>query len=62
MMSTHLSFFTSPLEGEVDDLRASVGGREGGDYHVHLCLNVPPSLTLPRKGGGNGPSGRRAVS
>jgi hypothetical protein len=41
-------FFTSPLEGEVCAKR-----REGGNETVSEFLSLPPSLTLPLKGGGN---------
>jgi hypothetical protein len=40
---------TSPLEGEVGALRAP-----GGGYAARSnARRLPPSLTLPRKGGGN---------
>ena len=47
--STALSF-TSPLEGEIDRAKR---GREGGGYTRQSFSELPPSLTLPRKGGGN---------
>ena len=40
---------TSPLVGEVGAAKLR---REGGDFH-ELLQNVPPSLPLPHKGGGN---------
>jgi hypothetical protein len=44
MPSHGRSPFTSPLEGEVD--RSLIGG-EGG-----VAASIPPSLSLPFKGGG----------
>ena len=47
------STFTSPLAGEVDMHRGSDACREGGIGCDVSDGKVPPSLTLPRKGGGN---------
>ena len=51
MQSSYGTFFTSPLAGEVD---RSLIGREGG-----RITSVPPSLSLPRKGGGESERLRR---
>ncbi len=51
-MSMLHSFFTSPLEGEVVRRSNSEGGREGG-ISLPAQSKLPPSLTLPRKGGGD---------
>ena len=52
MMRTPRTLFTSPLAGEVVRRSDSEGGREGGIFKAFRNL-LPPSLTLPRKGGGN---------
>jgi len=44
-----LASFTSPLEGEVDRAQRD---REGGHSQSDL-KKLPPSLTLPLKGGGD---------
>jgi hypothetical protein len=45
--------FTSPLAGEVGNGAQSVG-IPGGGYGVgDVRAALPPSLALPRKGGGN---------
>src|SRR5215204_3018278 len=50
-------FFASPLEGEVDRPQA---GREGGALHL-LPNKVPPSPSLPLKGGGGALSRRHVL-
>ncbi|MGE3147899.1 MAG: penicillin-binding protein 1C [Pseudorhodoplanes sp.] len=49
---------TSPLEGEVDRPKA---GREGGANSQAFRESIPPSLTLPLKGGGNRLRARRGL-
>ncbi len=41
-----------PLWALVGEVGAAKLRREGGDFH-ELLQNVPPSLPLPHKGGGN---------
>ena len=47
-MTVLRTLFTSPLAGEV----GAVGAGRGVSSNARAC-NLPPSLTLPRKGGGN---------
>ena len=51
-MAVPQALFTSPLAGEVARRSDSEDGREEGRPRARKPLS-PPSLTLPRKGGGN---------